>query len=293
MFNRSGSGIDIQNFNCSGFPRNTRHTGSSLVSSATRWIVFFAVAIGLTLCSATAPNAVADERKALRDRATLFWEARVKADAKAAYAFLTEEEKAKISKEQFEKTFKDKSAFRYFRYKIGDVEVDDELGWVFTEYEAAPVRFEKLPPKQVKLWQVWEERDGEWFPLPRERKDQAPKLPPKLRPLKEEAAVIARTNTFWQAREKGDYGSIYPLCPPSFRAKISKEEFLEKRAKNIYLAHEVHWAEVEGEHATVKLTFSYRPDDPNLTKLDPSSETMLQKWIKVEGNWYLDIPSEG
>ena len=125
--------------------------------------------------------------------------------------------------------------------------------------------------------------------MPNARRQDVPKLPPRLRPLKDENAVIARANEFWQAREKDDYKAVYEYCPPAFREKVPIEEFLGKKALNSYVGHSIHWAEVSGDHAKVRVTVDYRPNDPNLTKMDPSQETIHAGMGKGDNQWYLDV----
>ena len=47
--------------------------------------------------------------------------------------------------------------------------------------------------------------------------------------------------------------------------------------------------EVEGDRAKVRITVGSRPNDPNLTKMDPEHETIVQDWIKVKDQWYVDV----
>jgi hypothetical protein len=236
-------------------------------------------------------QAAQDERKALTERATAFWEARVKGDWATVFDYLSESERKGGTKEQYVTFSKEKGPFHYLSFKLGDVEVEGDVGWVKTAFEVEPMKFPGLPPNKLDTWQVWEKRDGKWYPIPNERQQEVPKLPPRpdLRNLKEESAVIGRANEFWQAREKEDYKSVYQYLPPAFREKVPADEFLSKKALNTYVRHSIHWAEVSGDHAKVRITVDFRPNDPNLTKMDPSRETIMQEWIKVNNQWYLDI----
>jgi hypothetical protein len=238
-------------------------------------------------------QAAQDESKALRERATAFWEARVKGDYGTVYDYLSGSEVGSATKEEYVNFTKEKGPFVYLSYKLGEVDVDGETGWVNTAFDIRPLRFPGYPPNHIEQWLVWEKVDGKWYPIPKERQEEEPKLPPRLRPLKEERAVIARANEFWQAREKADYALLYEYLSPIYTKQIPKEEFLGKKAFYVYVDHEIHWAEIEGDHAKVRVTVGTRPSDPNLTKLDPSHETTIQEWIKVKGQWYLDVPNEG
>jgi len=245
----------------------------------------------LSLSLAGSLQAAQDESKALRERATAFWEARVKGDWGTVFDYLSGAEVGPATKEEYINFTKEKGPFVYLSYKLGEVDVDDDAGWVKTEFDIRPLRFPGYHPNHVEQWQVWEKRDGKWFPIPRERQEEEPRLPPRLRPLKEERAVIARANEFWQAREKADYALLYQYLSPVYTEKAPKQEFLNKKALYVYVEHQIHWAEVEGDHAKVRVTVGSRPNDPNMTKMDPSHETIVQEWIKVKGQWYVDVPS--
>ncbi len=176
-----------------------------------------------------------------------------------------------------------------FPTRLGEVEVEGDTGWVKAAYELEPARFPGLPPHKVNTWQVWEKWEGKWFPIPKDRQEEVPKLPPRLRPVKDESAVMARANEFWKAREKDDYKAVYQMLPPAFREKVPADEFLGKKALNTYVGHTVHWAEVSGDRAKVRIAVDYRPNDPNLTKMDPLQEIIMQPWLKVNNQWYLDV----
>lgn len=259
-------------------------------SAALRLVaIFLTLLLGLAL--PVPARSAEDQVKALRDRAVKLWDARVKADWSTAYEFLSPSEKAKVTKEQYVTTNQQKGPLKYSSYKLGEVHVDGDFGWVHTEYEAVPFVMPQAPPKKIKYWQVWEKVAGTWYPVPKEGRDRAHKLPPKLRPLKDEAALTARVNTFWQAREKEDYRTVYDMCSPAFRQKVSADEFLQAKARNLYLTHKVEFVEVEGDKARAHVTFTFRPNDPNLTKMAPSEESTVQPWIRIDGQWYLDAQS--
>ena len=257
-----------------------------------RRLVMTAMFLMVSLTLAGSLFAAQDEAKALRERATAFWEARVKGDWATVFDYLSEAERKGGTKDQYVEFTKEKGPFRYLSYKLGDVDVEGDLGWVKTAFSVTPMRFPGARPDQVDRWMVWEKRDGQWYPLTSKEEESVPKLPPRLRPVNEEKLVSARTNDFWQAREKGDYARIYQLCAPAFRQKVSETSFLSKKARNIYVGHRIEWAEVAGDHARVKVEVSFRPDDPQLTKMEPSQQTIFQQWIKVDKQWYLDIKGE-
>lgn len=237
-------------------------------------------------------QAAQDEGKVLREYATKFWEARVKGDWATVYDYLSPEERSGKTRDKFIETSKQTGPWRYLHYKIGAVEAADDMGWVKIEYSQEPVQFPGIKPKIVDRWEKWEKVEGRWTLVPAQRFQQTPQLPPSLRPLEEEKALKARAEEFWKAREKNDYTTIYYLCAPDFRKKISLEEWLTKKAQNLYVSHDILWAEVNGNQAKVRTVYEYRPNDPSVSKMDPLEETAMQGWIKIDGRWYLDVRIE-
>jgi hypothetical protein len=234
-------------------------------------------------------QAAQDDSKALRERAKTFWEARVKGDWATVYDYLSEAEISGRTKEQYVAFSKEKGPFTFTSYTLGEVDVDGDLGWVKTVCDFYPTQFRGVRPTHMDRWEIWEKVDGKWYPVSRQQYEDYPKLPPRLRPLAEEKAVTARANGFWQAREKNDYTSVYQHCSPAFRESIPVEEFLSKKAQYLYVSHQILWAEVEGDRANVRVTVSYRPNDPHLTKMTPVQETIVQPWIKVNNQWFVEI----
>lgn len=233
--------------------------------------------------------AARDDSKVLREQATRFWEARVRGDWATVYDYLSEEERAGQTKEKYVETSKASGPWRYLHYRMGSVEASDNMGWVKIEYSVEPVMFPGIKPRHSDHWQKWEKVDGKWTLLFAKRNGEFPQLPPSLRPLEEEKAVMKRADKMWKAREHNDYTAVYHLCEPSFRKQVSLDEWLTKRSQNLYLGHEILWAEVKGDRAVVRISFEYRPDDPALTKMDPMKDATMQNWIKVDGQWYLNV----
>jgi hypothetical protein len=238
-------------------------------------------------------QAAPDEKKALSERATAFWEARVKGDWGVVYDFLAEGAPKAGAKEEFIAYSKENGPFHYISFKLGDIDVDGDLGWVKTAYDLEPMRFQGLRANHVDTWQTWEKKNGKWYPLSNAQQQNAPKLPPRLRPLKEENAVMARVDQYWQAREKNDLTALYQFISPAFREKVSVQEFLNQRFPQTIVDHQILWAEVQGDSAKVRVTVFIRPNDPNMTKMDPTPETLMLPWIKVNGQWYLDVKDKG
>ena len=228
------------------------------------------------------------DENTLKERAKVFWEARVNGDWATVYQYLSQEEKDKFTQEKFVSSRKEKGPFRFLSYELGGVESAGDLGWVEVRYAIQPLGYPEYPPRQMHLWDVWQ-KTGDWYPVPASRSAEFPKNPPRLRPVEEEVSLAARVNGFWEAKEKNDWSSVYQHLDPDFRAGVSAEEFLEKRAFYSYLNHRVEWAEVTGNHGRVKVTYTCRLKDPSVSKLDPVETSVVEEWIKMNNQWYCHI----
>jgi len=228
--------------------------------------------------------------QALKEPAKDFWEARIKGDWATVYRYLSPMDKDKFTQDQFVSSRKEKGPFRYLSYKLGDVEIAGQLGWVEVSYTVEPVGFANYPARHMHIWQVWQEMDDRWYPVPASQRAEVPKKPPHMRPAEEEASLIRRAHEFWNAKEREDWLLIYQYLDPAFTSEVSSEEFLEKTALFSYLSHRVEWAEVTGDRGRVKLTYACRLKDPSLAKSDPIETGVVEEWIKVNSHWYRQLP---
>lgn len=256
---------------------------SSLGCVMGAWFLLFTAALASTL------SAAQDEGKALREAATKFWDARVKGDWAVVYDYLSEEERAGKTKGQYIEVSKAAGTWRYLQYQIHAVETSDDLGWVKIQSSAEALKFPGTKPRTVTRWEHWEKEGDRWTIVPSNRVGELPKLPPSLRQAAEEKAVTAREEEFWKARERSDYAAIYKLLAPSFRNQITLEEWLGKKAQDLYLSHQILWAEVNNDRAVVRTEYEHRLNDPMASKMTPSIDVSMQQWIKVDGQWYLDL----
>ncbi len=256
-------------------------------------IIIVALAVFcLSSLHSVAPGATRDENLVLKERVKAFWDAQVKDDWSTLYDFLRDPGKETDGKEAFAAKQKDKNPLTFLSYSIGRVETDGDVGWVEMEYIAGARKFPKAPPRQVMVWQVWQKREQNWYPLPRERLGEVPKMPPSLRPAEEEAALTGRVDEFWDAKEKGRWDIVYEYCDPTFKGRMPAQEFLQRKALRSYLSHSIDWAEVSGDQGKVKITYSYKATDPSLAKLDPEEDSLVEEWVKAGGVWYRLIPAQ-
>ncbi|MFZ2447316.1 MAG: hypothetical protein WAW37_13235 [Syntrophobacteraceae bacterium] len=221
-----------------------------------------------------------------RDRVQAFWDAQVVNDPKVLYQYLPIEERDRIGSEDFVTASRKKSPLHFLNFRLVECETASELGWAHVVYDASLAEFAEYPPRHIDLWQTWERQDGEWLPVSARRKDDVPRLPPRMRPAEEEQLLGKRVDEFWAAKEREDWGMVYSYCDPEFRNSVSSEEFLGKSALFTYLSHAIEWAEVTGEKARVKVVSLMRRNDPHLSKAAPVTESVVEDWVKDCGQWY-------
>jgi hypothetical protein len=244
------------------------------------WVAALSLGLGFPLAAAEEPA-----EQALKARADRLWEARVKGEWASVYEFLLPEEQTKLTQEQYVISKKEKGPVHYLSAEIGEVAVAGDTGWVEVNYLWRPSAYSALPPTQAHLWEVWQKRE-DWRPLSKELREQVPSRPPHVRPAAEEAALGKRAEAFWQAKEAQDWRRLYEYLEPGYRAQEPIDAFLKKKSVALYLTHRLEWVEVSDEHGRVKVAYTHRPNDPTLTKLDPRESTVIEDWIKVQGQWY-------
>jgi hypothetical protein len=244
---------------------------------------------GMVIFESVLPSSAQDDKEVLTAAARNFLEAKVKGDQATIYKYLSSEERGELTEEQFLAQMRGKEEFQFLSYKLGAVETAKDIGWVETETTAKLAKYPSLPPRTVHRWEVWRKRGDDWRPLSINQEDEAPKLPPSLRPAEEEAVLARRANDFWEAKEKGNWNCVYQFCEPKFRESVSSEEFLQKKALYSYLSHQIEWAEVSGDRGRTRCTYRYAHNDPSLAKMDPLQGSIIEEWVKVEGAWYREI----
>ena len=246
------------------------------------WVsVLLALSIG-------APAVAENDQAGLRTEAEKFWEARVKGDWLVLYDYLPAAEMQQGSREEFAVWSKDNQPFQYVSYKLGTVETDANFGWVQVGYSAKLPKYPSLPAREMEIWQVWRKVGDGWKLVPQQQANDFP-VPIHRRNAAEEAVLAKRAEAYWQARAEQDLGRLYGYCDPAFRGRVSREEFLQKKARYLYLSHRIDWTEVVGDQGRVRVSYSYKPNDPSLSKLEAEQESTMEAWVKVDGEWYRHI----
>jgi len=159
-----------------------------------------------------------------RDRAQAFWDAQIANDSKVLYQYLPLEDRNRIGSEDFVKASMKKSPLHYLNFRLGESETVGELGWVHVVYDAALAEFPEYPPRHIDLWQTWERQEDEWLPASARRKNDLPKLPPRMRPAEEEQLLAKRVDEFWAAKESEEWVVNIKLL----RSSVQELGFIER-----------------------------------------------------------------
>jgi hypothetical protein len=234
------------------------------------------------------------EANKLRAQAEAFWQAREAEDWAKFYEILSPEEVAGISRQEFVEGKQQQEKLRYSAVKVQDVQVDGHYGWVDVSYRYSPKGYEGLPPKEARIWDVWRRESGVWRPLLPPRLMEAPKLPPTLRSRDEETVLARRIEQLWAAREAQDWAALYPLLEPAYRARQSEQEFLKMRAMYLYLSHKLEWTEVDkgSESGRAKISYTYKYNDPNVSKMAPQEDVAVEEWVRVNNEWFRRVAAQ-
>jgi hypothetical protein len=244
------------------------------------------VATGLLDCSIAAEGE--SEAYKLKALAEEFWRAQETEDWAKLYQLLSPRGLEDISQQQFIENKQRHELLHYSSVQVRDAEVDGDYGWVDISYRYVPKGYESLPPEQVRMWEVWRKESGVWRPLPSVKREEAPKLPPTLRSREDETILAQRVEQFWKARETKDWGSLYRLLEPAYRARESEQEFLKRRPIYLYLSHKPEWMEVGKGSGSgrSKINYSYKYDDPSVSKMAAQEAMAIEEWVRINGEWF-------
>lgn len=241
--------------------------------------VLFFVTSSFAAASETAESSLAE-------RAQLLWKALVAEDWATEYQFLSPAEATTITKDAFVSLRKEKWLLRYASATVGKTISDNDIGWVEVTLNFRLKDAPEIKPEQRTTWDLWQRKDGQWYRVSEQQREHLPKLPPPLRLAEEESSLSRRIHAFWQARERQEWKQVYHYLDPTFQKQTSEEEFLKSKAIYSYLSHRVEWVEVIGENGRAKVAYAYKINDPSLAKLDTRENFALEKWMKVDGQWY-------
>ncbi len=246
------------------------------------------LAWGLT---ATCPAPVAAQGTADREatlvqqRARDLWNAKVTDRWDVVFDLLPPEEQAQTQgREAYAEYQKSGGPFQYTAAEVGEVVVEGDTAWVALKFAVKPRQY-PLKPSDVEKWEVWIKRD-DWRPVPRSAEDQFASRPPKARNAEEDARLAARVEAVWKATASDDWRAVYDFLDPTYRAANSIEQHMARRAKYRYSSPRIQWVETNGNTGRAKVSFMQKLNDPTLTKLEPEEKSMVEQWLKVNGQWF-------
>lgn len=248
------------------------------------WLIFPA------LWTVSWAAAQVDDVAALRERASQYWSAQVREDGAALYQLLPPSQRDKVSQEQYLAGANKTEPLRYSAADIGTVAVDKDLGWVQVTVSFQHRDFMAGPPIIQERWTLWERQEGQWYPLSLAQALKFPSRPPQVRLAEEETALTQRAEAFWKAQEARDWPRAYQYVAPAVRQQLSEGQFIARNDSMLFVDHYLNWAEVyQPNQGQVNVRFRFKYDDPSLTKMVPRERTGLQDWIKVDGQWFLQL----
>jgi hypothetical protein len=251
-----------------------------------QWLCCILVAAGFIAGSAA--GATTENEQALAALARRYWAAEVQQDWRTVYDLLPPGDRAVGSRDEYATWRKERGLVLFVAAEIGETAVSGDLAWVRVKYEFQLAKYPEVAPRQAEMWDIWRNVDG-WRPVAKKEREAWPKLPPSRRPAAEEAALAARSRELWQAQVAQDWKTYYRYLNPEFQARVPLEKYLGAKAKNTYLSPRVEWAEVIGDAGRAKVLVLAKPNDPGVSKMEPESKVVIEKWVKTNGNWYLDV----
>lgn len=248
----------------------------------------------VTVSAGIVTAAESDDAKTLRTRVETYWQAQERDDWRTLFGLMSPLYMQGVSEQSFTEAKQRMEKLRFSSADVGRIELEGDYGWAELVYFYQPRGFDGFPPKRAELWDVWKKEAGVYYPVPPELRRDSPGLPPRLRAKSEEKALAERFQQFWQARENQDAAALYELLDPAYRKQVSLQAFMKKRPFYQYLSHKLDWVEVpaDSQQGHGKVSFSYKINDPHVSKMPPKQEASVQDWIKVEGHWYRSVPPE-
>ncbi len=237
------------------------------------------------------PSALLQE---LRIRAAAYWQAQEQEDWHTLFRFIPPDYLKDVSEADFVAAKNRLEKLRFSQTAIHRIEQQGEHAWVEVEYSYQPRAYLTASPHRARVWDVWKREQNQYYPVPPELRQTVPALPPLARADTEEKALTARLHQFWEARERQDHAALYGLLDPAYRQRVDLKTFRKKRPFYQYLVHKLDWVEVplHAQQGRARITFTYKLNDPSVSKMSPREEASLQEWIKVGSQWYRSIPPE-
>ena len=244
--------------------------------------------------AAVAQADTAEPLPGLRTRVEAYWRAQEREDWHTLFRLLSPRYLQGLSQNEFVEAKNRLEKLRFSAITIGRIERQGDYAWAEVDYGYQPRGYPDMPAHRARIWDIWQQEQNQYYPVPPESRQSVPGLPPVERAAAEEQALTQRLHQFWEARERQDQAGLYRLLDPAWRRQVDFQAFRKKRPFYQYLVHKLDWVEVprNQRQGRVRVTFSYKLNDPSVSKMPPREESLLQDWIKVGDQWYRSVPQE-
>jgi len=228
----------------------------------------------------------------LTAQAERLWSARVQEDWATVFEYQQFRTDEDITVEDFVAWSNENEPFVVQSYEIREVTVDEDMGWTKTQYDSTIRQYPNSPPRTSTRVEKWQIVDGQWKLIPPDKADLYPASPTD-RDLEQEAVLLERFKDSWTARENEQWQSLYEMTDPRDRDDVSFNDFAEAKSLTSFIDYEIEWVEVLNDVGTVRVRIEHKIDDPNLQKLPSSIVVVDERWVRVDGSWYMDLTQAG
>ena len=249
-----------------------------------KWFIFI-LGVFVTGCVSIEKSNTAT----LSEQAKAFWNARVAGDWGTVYDILSpEDEEKQASREDFSSFRKEKGPFRYLSADLHAVEISGNKGWVRVVFRSGPTGLPDSITSEVQKWQIWQNKNG-WHPVPKNEASQFPTLPPVLRLTQDQVQLKDRINTYWQAKTKQKWDDVYEFLEPGFKTHLPKEQYQKNKSLYDYVTYRIAWVEAKGDDGRARIDYTYRYNDPTVSKMPPEKKVLIEEWVKIEDEWFKNM----
>jgi len=186
-----------------------------LINKITFRRAFVAFSTFLLLASALATAATPE---ALDSQVRKYWAAELAKDYSAVYDLMSDTLKRETTREEYIKLRREIGPWTYVTADVKEAEVEGEIAWVNVKFDYKLTKYPTVGGS-LERWQQWRRTDV-WHPVPPAEAEQWPVLPPKLRPLAEEARVKQLVAAQWAAMSRQDWKTFYGYTSPAFRGAV-------------------------------------------------------------------------
>ncbi|HNQ23737.1 MAG TPA: hypothetical protein PKK06_11640 [Phycisphaerae bacterium] len=224
----------------------------------------------------------------LRARAARLWDARQREDWATAFEFLDPDDRGGATVDAYGEWSSKNEPFVVRSFDLGRVLTEGTCGWVEVNASLAVRKYRDIPARPAHHWEKWRVAEGEWYPVSKKNLDNYPAAPPE-RDAAQEQLLRTRAEEAARAQIAREWDHLYELTDPRDRETVSREDLEAGFEALEFRSFEVHWVEVLSDRGVVRITYEHKLRDPSLTKMPATRSTNNEKWVRIDGQWYLDI----